>query len=139
MSSLTRSSAASASRAVRSRPACSRSRATAVSTGANATSWKSKLTAAATGQLSAYDAETRYAAAVAWGPPPNARRVNIHTGGIASANSTACAIRRLTGLLLTQYSGAKTARIGDQWSPSTEKSGPNPLCSPLMIEIPGRR
>ncbi len=59
MSSLTSSKAASAISAVRSRPACSRSRATAISTGANATSWKSKASAEAIGQLSAYDAETR--------------------------------------------------------------------------------
>ena len=59
MSSLTSSRAASAISAVRSRPACSRSRATAISTGANATSWKSKARAAAIGQLSAYAADTK--------------------------------------------------------------------------------
>ena len=52
MSSLTSSSAASAISAVRSRPAWRRSRATAVSTGANATSWKLKFSADAIGQLS---------------------------------------------------------------------------------------
>ena len=63
--------------------------------------------------------------------------MNSHIGGMASANSTACATSRVCGLLSIQYSGASDARIGDQWSPSTEKSGPNPLCSPLMIDIPG--
>ena len=99
MSSLTSSRAARAISAVRSRPACSRSSATAVSTGANATSWKSKASADAIGQLSAYATDTMYAAAVAFWPPPNARRVNSHSGGIASANSTACATSRVTGLL----------------------------------------
>ena len=59
MSSLTRSSPASASSAVRSRPAWIRSSATAVSTGANATSWKSNASAEAIGQLSAYATATR--------------------------------------------------------------------------------
>ena len=59
MSSLTRSSAPSAISAVRSRPACSRSSAIAVSTGANATSWKSNASAEAIGQLSAYATDTR--------------------------------------------------------------------------------
>ena len=47
-------------------------------------------------------------------PPPKARRVNSHSGGIASANSTACATSRACGLLSIQYSGASDARIGDQ-------------------------
>ena len=47
-------------------------------------------------------------------PPPNARRVKIHSGGTASAKSTAWATRRLAGLLSTQYKGARTASIGDQ-------------------------
>ena len=59
MSSLTSSRAASAISAVRSLPAWRRSSATAVSTGANATSWKSKASAAAIGQLSAYATATR--------------------------------------------------------------------------------
>ena len=59
MSSLTSSSAASAISAERSRPAWMRSSATAVRTGAKATSWKPTLVACAIGQLSAYAAETR--------------------------------------------------------------------------------
>ena len=114
MSSLTRSRAPRAISAVRSRPACRRSSATAISTGANATSWKSKAAAEAIGQLSMYATETRYAAAVALRPPPKARRVNNQSGGSASAKSTACATRRVVGLLWIQYSGASDARIGDQ-------------------------
>ena len=53
MSSLTNSSANAAASAVRIRPAASRSRKTAVSTGTNATSWNPAATASATGQLTA--------------------------------------------------------------------------------------
>src|SRR5271170_5599699 len=98
-----------------------RSSATAVSTGANATSWKSKASAEAIGQLSAYATDTRYAAATALLPPPNARRVNTHSGGIASANSTACATSSVSGPPWIQYNGASDASIGDQWLPRREK------------------
>ena len=53
MSSLTNSRANAAASAVRIRPAASRSKKTAVSTGTNATSWKPAATASATGQLAA--------------------------------------------------------------------------------------
>src|ERR1035438_5401636 len=36
-------------------------------------------------------------------------------------------------------SEARAASIGDQWSPRMEKLGPNPLCTPLMTEMPGRK
>jgi hypothetical protein len=57
---------------------------------------------------------------VAFGPPPNARRVNTQIQGMASANSTAWATSRVMGLFQIQYSGASAARIGDQWLPSKE-------------------
>ena len=53
MSSLTSSKAAAARMAVPRRPAWKRSAITAVSTGTNATSWKSNVTAAMTGSDSA--------------------------------------------------------------------------------------
>ena len=49
MSSLTSSSAAAARMPCQRRPASNRSTITAVSTGTNATSWKSKMTASMTG------------------------------------------------------------------------------------------
>ena len=59
MSSLTRSSATAARIAGRRRPAWNRSAITAVSTGTNATSWKSNVTAAMIGRDSAYAVETK--------------------------------------------------------------------------------
>ena len=59
MSSLTSSSAAAARMAVPRRPAWKRSAITAVSTGTNATSWKSNVTAAMMGRDSAYAADTK--------------------------------------------------------------------------------
>ena len=53
MSSLTNSKANAAASAMRTRPAASRSKKTAVSRGTNATSWKPAATASATGQLAA--------------------------------------------------------------------------------------
>ena len=129
MSSLTRSRAAAAAIAGSRRPAWNRSAITAVSTGTNAASWKSNVTAAMIGSESAYAAQMNQAQGA-----PSWRSVNAHSGGMARANSTAWATSRVAGPSWIQYSGASMARIGDQWSDSSTKCAVPPSATPRAME-----
>ena len=54
---------------------------------------------------------------------------------MASANSTPWATSRVAGLSWIQYSGANSARTGDQWSASSRKCAPIPSDTPRAIEV----
>ena len=60
--------------------------------------------------------------------------MNAHSGGIARANSTACATSSVAGPSWIQYSGASMARIGDQWSDSSTKCAVPPSATPRAME-----
>jgi hypothetical protein len=53
---------------------------------------------------------------------------------MASANSTPCATSKVTELSWIHYSGANSARIGDQWSASSMKCAPSPSETPRAME-----
>ena len=63
---------------------------------------------------------------------PSVRRVNSHSGGMASANSTAWATISVSGPSCSQYRGASTARIGEKCSPRCTKSIPRPRLTPRI-------